>query len=205
MTWLNAICAALATLCLGTTSQAELIAVEFAVPAQVQGTAEADCVVAPNFSVNTQHAEVYAAIKALIGPDGTATLLRSSLEEILERRGTRIEGFWEKAREFKTASCVSKCVRLPVGAKVVRLTFTDEDGRTECLRKSVGMDHLPSISDLSCGSTVWRDIAALGAGDNTPMLCATAVAWLTLPEDRRKPGIPATQNRLLIEYDLPVQ
>lgn len=201
----NATCTALLVFCvLNATARAETLAVEFLVPAGVQGTEEAECIVTPNFSASIQRGEVYDAIKALMGTDGTVTLLRSSTVEVLERRGPRIEGLWEKADDFiNNASCVSKCVQLPMGVQLSRLSFTDEDGLNECLRSSIDKGHFPYISNLSCGNTAWRDIVLAEHNDNGLMLCATAVAWLTVPATRKESGMPATKNRMLLEYEIP--
>ncbi len=201
----NATCAALWVLCiLNATARAETLVVDFLVPAGVQGTEEAECIVTPNFSANIQRSEVYDAIKALMGTDGTVTLLRSSTGEVLERRGPRIEGLWEKADDFiNNASCVSKCVQLPMGVQPSRLRFTDEDGLNECLRTPIDKGHLPSISNLSCGNTAWRDIVLAKHNDNSLMLCATAVAWLTIPPTPKKSEMPGTKNRVLLEYEIP--
>lgn len=204
----NETCTALLVLCvLNATGRAETLAVEFLVPAGVQGTEEAECIVTPNFSANFQRTEVYDAIKALMGADGTVTLLRSSTEEVLERRGPRIEGLWEKAQHFKKASCVSKCVQLPMGVQLSQLRFTDEDGLNECLRSPIDRGHLPSMSNLSCGNTAWRDIVLAKDNDNGLMLCATAVAWLTIPatgkKTAKKSEMPTTKNRVLLDYEIP--
>lgn len=177
---------------------------EFPVPASVQGTEEAECIVTPNFAANIQRSEVYDAIKALMDADGTVTLLRSSTGEVLERRGPRIEGLWEKANDFiNNASCVSKCVQLPTGVNLSRLRFTDEDGLNECLRSPVERGHLPAMSNLSCGNTAWRDIVLAKHNDKGLMFCATAVAWLTIPAEQKTPKMPATRNTVFLDYEVP--
>ncbi len=200
MNWRNAVLTVLLFQCIDSPAGTPLFAVEFPVPAGVQGTEEAECSIAPDFAGNAQKPAIFAAINSLVGNEGTVTLLRTSTEEVLERRASGIDGLWRQADEFKTASCVSKCIRLPEGAKLSRLSFTDEDGRNECLRKPIAMGRMPTISDLSCGNTVWRDIVLVELVGNEQLLCATAVAWMTLPKDPKKPGMPATQNRLLLEY-----
>lgn len=201
----NAKWTALLVFCvLNATAKAETLAVEFLVPAGVQGTEEAECIVTPNFSANIQRSEVYDAIKELMDTDGTVTLLRSSTVEVLERRGPRIEGLWEKANDFiNNASCVSKCIQLPMGVQLSRLRFTDEDGLNECLRSPIERGQLPAMSNLACGNTAWRDIVLAKHNDNGLMLCATAVAWLTIPADRKTPGMPATKNRVFLDYEFP--
>jgi hypothetical protein len=179
----------------------EQLQIAFEVPAEEVGAELGACRNAPSFIDNAANDAILERIGALIGDDQALTLATSSAGRVLEQKGIEIEGLWPPVSTKDWASCTSRCVKLPPGARLKLLRFSEADGSTVCLHKPIVADEMPEVAGLNCGNSAWIDIVVTRVQPGQTMICATAMSWRVEPKSRSDKTPQRTANRLLVDYE----
>jgi hypothetical protein len=194
--------AAIACFYIAAAGASESLQIPFAVQADQPGVELGACRDAPSFVDNAANDAVMERIGALIGEDQALTLASSSAGRVLERKGTEIEGLWPAPSSEEWASCTSRCIKLPPGARLTLLRFFEEDGTTVCLHKPIVADEMPELAGLNCGNSAWLDIVVTRVEPDRTMICATATSWhVVRPKSRWDKQPQRTANKLLADYE----
>ena len=166
------------------------LAVSFAVPAVVTPSESGVCRLTPSFErLAATSSTVQSFFPESAAQDAEVILIASSSDEKVER-GVRVENpeFWQVTNG--PASCLSKCVRLPLAAMLIELTLTYSNGREPCLIKPIDGRSTPTLIGIVCQDSAWPEVL-VQPGPRT-VICATATNFRGL----QRP----TLHRLLLKY-----
>jgi hypothetical protein len=171
------------------------LAVAFAVPAVVTPSESGACRLTPSF----ERLEATPSVLHSLFSDSTAreaeviTIASSSDERMVRGVSIASEAFWQVATG--PASCLSQCIRLPLGATLTELTLTYSNGRVPCLVKPIDGRVTPTLIGIVCQDSAWPEV--LVQPGSPTLVCATATNFSGL----RRP----TLHRLLLKYRHAVQ
>ena len=166
------------------------LAVTFPVPAVVTPSENGACRLTPSFERLEATPSVVQSffLESAAQEAEVITIASSSDEKVV--RGVSIDSpdFWQVATG--PASCLSKCIRLPLRAQLTELTLTYSNGRVPCLVKPIDGRTTPSLIGIVCQDSAWPEVL-VQPGSRT-VVCATATNFSGL----RRP----TLHRLLLKY-----
>ena len=166
------------------------LAVPFAVPAVVTPSENGSCRLAPMFELlQVTPAVVQSFFSESQTQSAEVVTVASSSHDKVER-GADIDTpeFWHVTTG--PASCLSKCIRLPLGATLTQLTLTYSDGREPCLIKPIDGRLTPTLIGILCQDSAWPEVL-VQPGSRT-VVCATATNFSGL--------LRPTLHRLLLRY-----
>ncbi len=167
------------------------VSISFAVPAVATQNEKGACPLAPLFEELQNSPEVVQSFfpeSASLGAE-IVTIASSSHDKV--ERGVSVDtsNFWQ-VTSGAPASCLSKCIRLPLGATLTELRLTYSNGRVPCLIKPIDGRRTPTLIGIVCQDSAWQEV--LVQPGSRMVVCATAANFRSM----RSP----TANLMVLQY-----